>query len=270
MTHPFTLSIGLFLALACSVSKAQDVRAEADYLIGPDISERTACQLALGKAKTQAIARIVGEAVSSEEQQICNDVPSNPTASRCEFYRFAWSLTAGQIKILSTPQETVGLKGNTRVCNIQFDAKVIVPSKKPDPNFKVGANITQNVYRAGDDFSLDIESTMPTYIAVFSWLPHEGNRVHRINKPDAKSAPESEYLAKNPNGKIGMNYRLVASWSDAYSDAKRLYDEWLIVVATKAPRKWLNLYEFEAFQEQIWGIPMDELSVAKRPYQIAK
>jgi hypothetical protein len=63
---------------------------------------------------------------------------------------------------------------------------------------------------------------------------------------------------------------LVASWSDAYSDAKRLYDEWLIVVATKAPRKWLNLYEFEAFQEQIWGIPMDELSVAKRPYQIAK
>jgi len=270
MIHKFTLCTALSLALACSGTKAEVVQASGDYIIGRGISQENACKLASDKAKALAIAKVVGETVSSEEQQICNVVPGNQAASKCEFNRVAWALSEGEIKILGEPKEEVLTQGNTRVCIVTFKAQVTVPSEKPDPNFQVGANTKQNVYRVGDDFSLEIESTSPAYIAVFNWLPHEGNKVNRIIKPDAKVGVESDFVGKNPSGKIGINYQLLATWSPAYSDVKRFYDEWLIVIATKKPQKWLSAYDFEDFLSQLREIPMDQRRVVRRPYQLAR
>jgi len=63
---------------------------------------------------------------------------------------------------------------------------------------------------------------------------------------------------------------LTASWTDAYKDSKKTYDEWLILVATKTPQKWLSEYELEQFKAILREIPLDQRRVVRRPYQVMK
>jgi len=62
----------------------------------------------------------------------------------------------------------------------------------------------------------------------------------------------------------------MASWSDAYKDSKRLYDEWFIVIASKTPYKWLSAYSLDEFKEKLREIPIDGRRVVKRGYQLSK
>ncbi len=260
----------VLLILSIQIVNAETARGEAEYLYGPETSQSTACKLAEDKAKIVAIASIFGEAMSNEEQQFCNATSGNQSASKCEFNRVTWTLIEGDIKSIKNVKRKVESRGDSSACIVTLDADIVVPSKKPDPNFDVKVKTKQNVYRVGDDFLLEIEGTEPAYIAIFNWLPNEDNKVYRITRPDVKNAFESEFLVKNPSGKVSINYTLVTSWSDSYRDAKRLYDEWLIVIATKKPFKWLSAYDLDDFKAKLREIPIDERRVVRRGYQVSK
>jgi hypothetical protein len=226
--------------------------------------------LAEDKAKVAALASIFGEAVSSEEQQFCNATTGKQTDSRCEFNRVAWSLVEGDIRSVINLKKKIEPRGDATACLVSLDADVIIPSKRPDPNFDVKLRIKQNVYRVGDDLALTLESTEPAYLAIFNWLPNENNKVHRIAKPGSGNGSDLGLLVKNSEGRLSTEYALVASWSDLYKDEKRLYDEWLIVIATKKPFKWLNAYDLDDFKAKLREIPLDERRVLRRGYQLAR
>jgi hypothetical protein len=270
MMHKFTPLIGPVLALAFSFADAEIAHGSAEYLYGPETSQREACKLAEDKAKIVAIASIFGEAISNEEQQFCNATSGNQSANSCEFNRVTWTLIEGDIKAVKNLKRKVETRGDATACIVSLDADIVVPSKKPDPNFDVKVKTKQIIYRVGDDFSLEIESTEPAYVYIFNWLPNENNKVYRITKSGAEREPDSGFLAKTPNGKLGVSYTLVASWSDAYKDAKRFYDEWLIVIASKKPYKWLSYYDLDDFKEKLREIPIDERRIVRRGYQLAR
>jgi len=255
-----------YVALCLSTVRAGLAHGDGEYLYGPETSQSAACKLAEDKAKISALSTIFGETISSEEQQFCNATTGKQADSRCEFNRVAWSLVEGDIRSITNLKRKIEIRGDSTACVVSLDADVIIPTRRPDPNFDVKLKIKQNVYRVGDELSLTIESTESAYVSIFNWLPNENNKVYRIEKPGA----DLGFLQKNSEGRLGTEYLLVASWSEMYKDDKRLYDEWLIVIASKKPYKWLGSYDLDDFKAKLREIPVDERRVLKRGYQLSK
>jgi len=250
---------------------AEWVSASAEHLYGPEMSENAACQLAEDKAKAMALSRISGEAVSAEEQLLCKATTGKLSDSQCEFNRVTWSLIEGDIKGFKLLNQQRALpRDGARACVVSLLVDVVVPTKKPDPNFDLRVAIERSIFKVGDVFNVDIESTEPAYLAIFNWLPNENNQVYRVLNPQLSGMGDAALLKKNVYGKIDAHFGLTAAWSEAYKNQNKLYDEWLIVIASKKPYKWLSVYELDQFKEKLREIPIDERRIVRRGYQLMK
>jgi hypothetical protein len=179
--------------------------------------------------------------------------------------------------------EAVPRGPNVWACVLTLEVDVVVPTRKPDPNFQVNSEIyflapgtrqrdkvLRKSFHAGDDLLFEVQSTEPAHLALFGWLPNEDNKVYRIDSPATRpNCPQGAFSAPD-KGKTAESYCLTASWSNAYKDTKKTYDEWLILVATKSPQKWLPAYELDQFKAILREIPLDQRRVVRRPYQLMK
>jgi len=109
----------------------------------------------------------------------------------------------------------------------------VVPSKKPDPNFELKAKRIKPVYQVGE-------------------------------------AAQSDVLKRNSAGKFQYKATFTTDWSKSYRDEKRYYDEWVIVVATKKPIRWISSYDYVQFREKLREIPADEIRKERLGYQLYK
>ena len=277
------------LALACTLCTARAVVVSEEYSYNAEVSQNEACRRAEERAKSKAIASVLGEVVSSEEQMLCRSA-SGKTDDTCEFNQMSWSIIEGEIRgdvkvIKRVEAEKRGDKA--WACVLTLDVDVVVPTRKPDPNFQLKSEIyflTPNPRRAtlqrervprksfhvDDDILFEVTSTEPAHLALFGWLPNEDNKVYRIDSPATRpNCPQGAFSAPD-KGKTAESYCLTASWSNAYKDTKKTYDEWLILVATKSPQKWLPAYELDQFKAILREIPLDQRRVVRRPYQLMK
>jgi len=277
------------LALACSLGMAQAERVQVteEYSYDGEISQNEACRRAEERAKSKAIASVLGEVVSSEEQMLCRS-STGKTDDTCEFNQMSWSIIEGDIRGVKMIKRVEAEKRGDKAwaCVLTLEVDVVVPTRKPDPNFQVKSEIyflTPNARRTAlqrervarksfhvdDDFLFDVQSTEPAHLALFGWLPNEDNKVYRIDSPIRPNCPQG-VLSAADKGKTAESYCLTASWSDAYKDRKKSYDEWLILVATKTPQKWLDQYDLDQFKAILHEIPLDQRRVVRRPYQLMK
>lgn len=256
----------LWAACASSMSSAELAAGTGEQFYGPEMSENAACDLAEKRAKAAALASVFGESVSNEEQLFCKQSTGKATDGGCEFNRVTWSLIEGDIRSIKNLKRSTEKRLGTNACVVSLEADIVIPTKKPDPNFEVKVTTNQMVYRVGDDFSLAVESTEPAHLAIFNWLPNENDQVHRIIPQDASSGADMGVLKKNATGKLKVDFALMATWSSAYKDTKKQYDEWLIVIATKRPYKWLPSYDLDQFKEKLREIPLDERRIVRRGY----
>ena len=241
-----------------------------EYLYGPDTSESKACELAQDKAKSMALISVMGESVSSEEQLYCKETSGKKSDYDCEYNSVRWSLIEGDLKSPKNIEKKVETKTGFTSCKVSLDVEVIVPKKKPDPNFDVKAKTNQTVFRVGDDLNLEVESTMPAYFAVFNWLPYENNQVIFVPLAQSADVLDSYALNKNASGKFQFRQSFSATWSKAYTGDKKFYDEWVVVVVTKKPYKWLSSYDLDQFKEKLREIPNDERRIKRLGYQLSK
>jgi hypothetical protein len=63
---------------------------------------------------------------------------------------------------------------------------------------------------------------------------------------------------------------MTASWADSYSGKRKFYDEYLLVVATKRPYKWLSKYSLDEFKSLLQLIPITDKRLVKKAYQLTK
>jgi len=280
---PSSLRCLIPLALACSLGAAQAVQVTDEYSYGGDVSQNEACRRAEERAKSKAIASVLGEVVSSEEQMLCRST-NGKTDDTCEFNQMSWSVIEGDIGSVKDIKraEAVPRGPNVWSCVLTLEVDVVVPTRKPDPNFQVNSEVyflapgtrqrdkvPRKSFHAGDDLLFEVKSTEPAHLALFGWLPNEDNKVYRIDSPIRPNCPQG-VLSVADKGKTFESYCLTASWSDAYKDSKKAYDEWLILVATKSPQKWLTAYELDQFKAILREIPLDQRRVVRRPYQLMK
>ena len=275
------------LALACSLVSAQTVQVTEEYSYDGEVSQNEACRRAEERAKTKAIASVLGEVVSSEEQMLCRST-NGKNDDTCEFNQMSWSIIEGDIRGVKLIKRSEAERRGDKAwaCVMTLDVDVVVPTRKPDPKFQVGTEIyfvvpdsrkptrqrekvLRKGFHAGDELILDVKSTEPAHLALFGWLPNEDNKVYRIDSPIRPNCPQGLVTASD-KGKTAESYCMTASWSDAYKDSKKTYDEWLILVATKTPHKWLDQYDLEQFKSALREIPLDQRRVVRRPYQLMK
>jgi hypothetical protein len=260
--------LSLFLVSNCI--HAEMAHGVGEYLFGPDTSESKACELAQDKAKAMALTSVMGEAVSNEQQLYCKETSGKRSDYDCEYNSVTWSLIEGDLKSPINVKREVESKTGFKSCKVSLDVEVIVPQRKPDPNFDVKAKTNQTVFRVGDDLNLEIESTMPAYFAVFNWLPYENNQVIFVPLTNSLEILDSYVLKKDAKGKFQFKQSFSATWSKAYKGDKKFYDEWVVVVVTKKPYKWLSSYDLDQFKEKLREIPNDERRIKRLGYQLSK
>ena len=259
-----------FICLLQAAAYSEAVTSVGEYSYGPEISKAQGCRLALDKAKSNALAAVLGESVSTEQQLFCKETSGKKSDYGCDYNSISWSLIDGDLKNQKTISEQVVEKIGATTCTVKIEVDVVVPSKKPDPNFELKAKRIKPVYQVGEDFTLELESTQDTYFAIFNWLPHQNNAVQRIQISSSSDAAQSDVLKRNSAGKFQYKATFTTDWSKSYRDEKRYYDEWVIVVATKKPIRWLSSYDYDQFREKLREIPADEIRKERLGYQLYK
>jgi hypothetical protein len=259
---------GIFLISNCI--HAEMARGVGEYLYGPDTSESKACELAQDRAKSMALVSVMGESVSNEEQLYCKETSGKRSDYDCEYNSVKWSLIEGDLKSPINVKRVVESKTGFNSCKVSLDVEVMVPLRKPDPNFDVKAKTNQTVFRVGDELNLEIESTIPAYFAVFNWLPYENNQVIFVPLTNSLEILDSYVLKKDAKGKFQFKESFSATWSKAYKGDRKFYDEWVVVVVTKKPYKWLSSYDLDQFKEKLREIPNDERRIRRLGYQLSK
>ncbi len=249
---------------------AKVVPANGEYLFGPETSENEACELARNKAKSLALSQVVGEKVSSEEQLICNQTTGKSTDYGCEFNRITWSMIDGDIRSVKNEVKKIETREGAKACIVSLEADIIEPTKKPDPNFDIDVKLNKTVFTVGDDMLVELEGSETSHLVIFNWLPNQKNEVIRIipytNDPNINSLQ----LTRGDANKIYRKFALEAHWSDAYSKNKKFIDEWLIIIVTKKPYKWLSSYDLDQFKERLREIPADERRIVRKGYQLTR
>jgi len=275
-------------ALACALGTAHAVQVTEEYAWGGEVSQNEACRRAEERAKSKAVASVLGELVSVEEQMLCRST-SGKTDDTCEFNQMSWSVIEGDIRGVREIKRLEAEKRGDKAwaCVLTLDVDVVVPTRKPDPNFQVRSEmfflvpdarraarmrdkIPRKSFHVDDEFVFEVKSTEPAHMALFGWLPNDDNKVYRMDseatQPNCGQGAPTQPL----KGKMVESYCIGLKWSDAYKDSKKSYDEWLILVATKTPQKWLDTYDLDQFKAILREIPLDQRRVVRRPYQLMK
>jgi hypothetical protein len=245
-------------------------RASAEYLYGPETAKNDACNLALSRAKTKALANVLGESISSEELLSCAGVAGKISDYGCSLNQVTWSQIDGDIKKTVIEKTLVEVREGASACVADVEIDVEIPKEKPDPSFQLRADINQIIFRVNENFNLDIELSQPGYVAVFNWLPHESNLVVRIVPVVEDLAKSYVYLKSDPINTLKTSFPMTALWADSYTDKKKFYDEYILVVATKKKIFWLSKYSLDEFKSVLHSIPMGDKKLVKKAYQLTK
>jgi len=265
-------SIALVIVGLCTFGPvaAEISAARAEYLYGPETARKDACDLAIAKARSRALAKVMGEFVSTEELLSCQGTTGKRADYGCDMNQIAWSQIEGEIRRTLKENITVEEREGASACIADVEVEVVIPKEKPDPNFQLRADFGQTVFRVGDRFNLDIELSQPGYFAVFNWLPHDSHVVVRVIPNADDPAQSTVQLRENRNKALKESYDLVATWADSYTGRRKFYDEYLIVVATKKPQRWMSRYNLDDFKALLQQIPMTERRLVKKAYQLTK
>lgn len=266
------LLLALAMAGLCAFgpAAAEISAARAEYLFGPETARKDACELAIAKARSRALANVMGEFISSEELLSCQGATGKRSDYGCDLNQITWSQIEGEIRRTLKENTKVEEREGASACIADVEVEIVIPKEKPDPNFQLRADFGQTVFRVGDRFNLDIELSQPGYFAVFNWLPHDSHSVVRVIPNTDDPAQSTVQLRQNRSKGLKESYSLVASWAESYTGRRKFYDEYLIVVATKKPQRWMSQYSLHDFKALLQQIPITERRLVKKGYQLTK
>ena len=264
------LAVALAGLCAFDPAAAEISAARAEYLFGPETAPKDACELAIAKARSRALANVMGEFISSEELLSCQGATGKRSDYGCDLNQITWSQIEGEIRRTLKENTRVEVREGASACIADVEVEIVIPKEKPDPNFQLRADFGQTVFRVGDRFNLDIELSQPGYFAVFNWLPHDSHSVVRVIPNTDDPAQSTVQLRQNRSKALKESYSLVASWADSYTGRRKFYDEYLIVVATKKPQRWMSQYSLDDFKALLQQIPITERRLVKKGYQLTR
>ena len=265
------LILAAFFLAPMSQVHAEAVSARGEYLYGPETSEADACRLAEKRAKAAALSKVFGESISMEEQMSCREISGGKSDYSCELNRVSWSSIEGDIRAVTEKQKVIEPRMGEKACIVMLTVDIVMPDRRPDSNFDVKVNINEKRYRAGKVLTIELEPTVPMHVAIFNWVPYQSeNAVIQMfpNEMDPQN-----YISKKtgvPTENKLAAYSFTMAWLESLPKSRSFVDEYLIVIGTKKPIKWLSSYDLADFKSRLREIPLDERRVVKRGYQLIR
>jgi hypothetical protein len=111
----------LFICLLQAAAYSEVVTSIGEYSYGPEISKAQGCRLALDKAKSNALATVLGESVSTEQQLFCKETSGKKSDYGCDYNSISWSLIDGDLKNQKIISEQVVEKIGATTCTVKIE-----------------------------------------------------------------------------------------------------------------------------------------------------
>ena len=243
----------IFDMSVADLGKPQWVGGTGEYAISRKISEAEACARAETRAKLNALRTIGGERISSDTLMQCSE-------KDCPVSQLTWSAFDGLIRGVREKKVTV----SNNICYIMLQAYVDGGKGKSDPSFDLRVEMGR-AYGHHDPMQLGIETTQGMHVNVFNWNPYtsKDKQVTKIfpNQYDPENWIRSDVQVPSHGG-----YSIRVSHPDTPGEAV----EYLHILATRHPVRFLNSYALEDFHARVLEIPKRDRRYIRQPYRIIK
>jgi hypothetical protein len=269
----YIVPLALVMALSLFDAKAEWVTAEGTIRFGPDKSQTKACNEAELMAEKNALKSVVGEKISSEDNMVCSEMQD---AAECILNRSTWSTIDGLVKgtkKLDEKTETVPGFDNYNKCTVSLKVDVGVAEGSPDPSFDLAVKLNQRTFRHGEQLIINLTPTKSMYINVFQFLPYQVSE-KQITRffPNSRDKQKIFYGKGTvpTHGDSCTPYCFKINFPIELRDEKNLIDEYLLVLGTKKPIKFLDEYSREEFNARLLEIPQSNRRIVRKSYNVVR
>ena len=251
---------------------AVPVDVKAEYYFGPDMSRNQACENAREAAKLKAISLVTGERVAFDQHMQCSQNAATAREKKCEVNRNTWMLLEGRVNKSEVVSEVVKSTQGAQYCAVTMVVDVGFPNITHDVSFDLRLDLNRQSFRAGESLVINIQPTAPMYVSVFNWrTTFTKDNVVRLFPNDIDTQNYITQQVQIPFVTGGTTpYRFEMEWLAPAGYDKDLMTEWVMVVATKKPIKWLPVYDMQRFKEKLLEIPADQRRVVHRSYLLLR
>ena len=262
---PETLGLGL-TALKFFLDMALQPKLEADpewmygvgqYHISSTLSETESCARAEQKAKLSALQKLGGERLTGETVLTCTDNKE----IHCPITEFTWSTVNGLIKGIKD-KKVEKING---VCKVSLQAYVDTGIGKTDPNFDLTVRLSKKMFEPNESMRVTINPTEHMYVSMFNWDPYAP-----ADDQVTKLFPNPYDTDNEVTAKITIPREKTYKIKIFPSSHKQQSTEYLQVIATKNPIKFLDTYSLYEFRNKVLDIPKSKRKYIRKPYIIRR
>ncbi len=261
------LITALLLALP---ARAEWIAAKAERVFPPEVSENDACKSAEDHAREDAIRQVTGERLGSEELMRCTEQKDE---ADCTHNSVVWSVVDGDVRaVRNRVVETAAVTGGIRRCTVTLEADVVVPPGRLDPAFDIGVRLNAGVFRGGEPLVIALSPSQPMAVAVFQWLPYATGdaQVMRLYPNPLDPARKTGQPFTIPTEAGREHYTLRVGFPDGMPDTRRMVDEYLMVVATRQPVEFRDVYALDDFRARLLELPRGDSRIVRKAYSIVR
>jgi len=242
----------------------------AERLFGPEMSEEQACGIAERKARENALKKVTGEKLTSEDLLVCSEKSEEAS---CNLNRVTWSTIDGEIKgIRNRRVKTETAHTNYRKCTVVLEADIGTAEGQPDPGFDMTVRLNEKAFKDGDNLTISIAPSQPMYVTVFQWLPYEkgNNQVFRIFPNPYDKVNYFTKINTVPTSQGRQDYDMAIAFPPGMAATQRLVDEYVMIVGTKENITFRQSYRLDEFKGRLLEIPRQYIRLVRRGYAIVK
>ncbi len=235
-----------FFSVSTEITLAEITIGKGKHKHLGDVSRNESCIIAEQRAKKEAIKNSpeAGEKVSSEIYSNCSEVDGELECERNQFAIFSLNgIISGWTE---TNSNRDGKDGDIYFCEIEGKGRVEPIITNSDPSFHFTVELNREIFRAGEEMEIKINTTKEMFIYIFLWDPYSKNK----NKAVTKIFPDINFN-KNTNNLVSETIDLKYEVFFPENVSNNRTDEYLITVGSKKRIEWLSNYSLERFKKQL-------------------
>ena len=257
-------------ALVVSISAYADtISVDGTYLFPETMSKAACYQKALMQAKQNAVRQVLGERLSNEMLEVCEETEQQ-TSCRLFQQTLNW-FDDGYLASLQydRSQNRIITHDGFEECHVQITAEVKSFKSKPDPSFGLSAEIVgPRRKRHGEAITISGETTQDAHLSLLGWYPElDGDHFYRIvpNENDAPEKAKGKFTF--PTADASGSYELFTSWDSSYQEGELSEaSEVILVLATKKAFSLLEVEPASSFYKRLDELGRENWKIVKLTY----
>ena len=254
--------------------QADIVTVEGSYIFPKTMSYAACMQKALMQAKQNAVRQVVGERLSNEMVEVCDETEERTSCSLFQ-QTLNW-FDDGYLASLdhdASKDEVRKRNGFDDECVVTITAEVKKFNSEHDPKFALSAEIQgPRRKRTGEIISVSGETTQNAHLSLLGWYPEfDGDNFYRIVPNDFDESASTKGKFTFPTSEAKRQYQIVAEWAKEYQALEsNEASEVILVLATKGDFPLLDKEPAEAFYRRLDDLGRENWKIAKLTYFVMR